>query len=228
MTIGAIVVCRFDSKRLPGKVLADIAGKPLLWYVLTRCFAASRLNRIIVATSDRPVDDPILEYCASQSIAAFRGSANNVAARMLHCAEQVGLDYFFRINGDSPCVEPSLLDLAVSKLQDYPWDFITNLYPRSFPYGISVELISTATYRKVYPEILDSGHLEHATQYLYQNLGLFRWQNILRCGEDLSQKRLTIDTSEDLVWFRDLTSKTQNRWATLSHEEIVTKYSDSR
>jgi len=228
LTVGAVVLCRLDSQRLPGKVMADVLGRPLLWYVLTRCFAVASIGQVIVATSDRAVDDPIYEYCASQGIRVFRGPGENVAGRMLFCAEDAGLDYFFRINADSPCLEPWLLEKAVAQIGERNWDFITNLYPRSFPYGVSVELIKSATYRKIYPSILQSGQREHPTQYLYQHLDLLIWRNIIREGKDLSSTRLTVDTVEDLVWFRNLAVKTQDRWSSIGHEEIVANYCELR
>lgn len=224
MRIGAVVLCRLDSQRLPGKVLAEAAGKPLLWYVLTRCSAASILARIIVATSDRGVDDPICEYCACQGVATFRGSAEDVAGRMLACAEEADLDYFFRVNADSPCLEPDLLEQAAALVAESRLDLVTNLFPRSYPYGVSVELLCTATYRRVYPDILLAGQWEHATQYLYRHLDRLCYRNLRREGEDLSAVRLTVDTVDDLKWFRNLASQTLDRWTSIGYEEIVTHH----
>jgi spore coat polysaccharide biosynthesis protein SpsF len=222
MRVGAIILCRLDSKRLPGKVLADVAGKPLLWYVLSRCLAVRCLDKVFVATSDRLVDNPIDDYCRSQGYRIFRGPAEDVAARLLLCAEQAGLDYFFRVNADSPCLKPRLLEQALGLSRNGDWDLITNLHPRSFPYGISVELLKTSSFRKAYPAMVQAGQTEHATQYLYQHLELFRWHNILHSGEDLSSMRLTVDTAEDLHWFRSLVSRTDGAWDRVSYERILT------
>src|SRR6187401_1254787 len=145
MIAGAIVVARLDSRRLPGKVLADIGGEPLLWYVISRVQLVRAFEgRVVIATSDRPVDDPLADCCQARGWPVFRGSADDVAGRLLACAEHHGWEWFARINGDSPLTDPELLGEAceVASFDDH--DFVTNLQPRSFPYGVSAELLRTS------------------------------------------------------------------------------------
>jgi spore coat polysaccharide biosynthesis protein SpsF len=213
MAVGAIVVCRLDSERLPAKVLRTVNGKPLLWYVISRCKLVTELNNnIIVATSNRGIDEPIVEYCKSKKLKIFCGSAEDVSGRVLNCAQANKLKYFFRVNADSPFLEPSLLKHAWDIILSSDYDFVTNLYPRSFPYGVSVELIKTDAFRTAYQHMTVQEHFEHVTSFIYQNISHFRYFNILREGDNLSNIRLTIDTEDDWRIFKPLITKAKIRW----------------
>jgi spore coat polysaccharide biosynthesis protein SpsF (cytidylyltransferase family) len=229
MKAGAIIVARMDSRRLAGKVLADVEGLPLLWYVASRARLVKAFNdRIFVATSDRAVDDPLAAYCDSQGWRVFRGSPDDVAGRILACAEHYGCDWFARINADSPLVDPELLGEAceVAELDDH--DFVTNLQPRSFPYGVSVELIRTAFYRQAYARFRGPEDREHVTRYLYDTIAEIRYANFTHRGEDLSGERLTVDTPEDLAAFRSFVASLRRDWLDVSYADAVRHFQQPR
>jgi spore coat polysaccharide biosynthesis protein SpsF (cytidylyltransferase family) len=222
MDIGAIVVGRMDSRRLPGKVLADVAGAPLLAYVVSRVRLVRALaGRVVVATSDRPLDDPIAELCRAEGWPVFRGSAEDVAGRVLACATEHGWDWLARVNGDSPFTDPELLAEACEAAELGDLNLITNLQPRSFPYGVSVELIRTGFYRQAYARFRDAGDYEHVTRYLYAHLTYTRFVNIPHRGEDLSSFRLTIDTPDDLTTFRRFVGSLHRDWLDVTFADAV-------
>lgn len=193
----AIVLCRLDSSRLPGKVLRPIQRRPLLHWVVDRVSAIGSFQQTpIVATTSRRVDDPIAEYCAGHNIECFRGSSRDVAQRTLRCAEKYELDWFARVNADSPLVDPSLIELACEVAARGEVDFVTNVSPRTFPYGVSVELVRTKRYRDIYQEMWSEDHFEHVTQILYQPEQNIQTHSIIS-PEDLSGFRLTVDTQLD-------------------------------
>lgn len=223
--IGAIIFCRLDSRRLPGKVLKDVCGKPLLWYVISQCQQVTSITpNIIMATSDRPIDDPIDQYGKELGIRVFRGSLENVAERALMCAQEYQLDYFFRINADSPFIDPDLLSKAYDIVTHKNYDLITNLYPRSFPYGVSVELIKTSTFKSIYQRMVKPEHFEHITQFFYQNIMSFSYYNLTHQGEDLSPIRLTVDTEDDFEKLLIARSKLKDSWQTLGYLEVANFY----
>ena len=227
MNIGAIVLCRMDSQRLPGKPLRAVAGKPLLWYVLARCRQVAELSdSLVIATSSRPVDDPIVRYGEEHGIPVFRGSADNVAERVLRCAERFELEAFFRVNGDSPFVEPSLLVQACDLARCETYDFVTNLAPRSFPYGVSAELVATRVYNIAVRAMTSSDHREHVTKYLYDNLEQYRHFNIAHDGDDLSSICMTVDTPSDLQVFVDFVRAHGRDWPNVPFECGVRFYKD--
>jgi len=222
MRIGAIIPCRLDSTRLPAKVLATIKDKPLLWYVITRCRQVSAFcGNIVVATTLRSVDDRIVAYCKEEGVAAFRGDSMNVARRLLDCALEYDLALFCRANGDSPFLEPALIGQACNIAHSLDYDIVTNLAPRSFPYGVSVEIIKTKAFRSAVDQMWKPEHLEHVTAYFYENLRSFKYHNILRIGKDMSAIRMTVDTKKDLAIFRRVVKELGSQWTSLSYMDVV-------
>ncbi len=220
-TLGAVVLCRLDSKRLPGKVLIDIHGHPLLWYVLERCRHVEALDHIVVATTARPVDDSIVEYCEQEHVDVFRGNVNDVAQRVLGCARQYNMDYFARINGDSPFCSPTLLNQAWHIARTQPVDIVTNLVERSFPYGVSVEIFRTAVFEAGYHHLDQPRYQEHSTLFFYENIDNYRHYNIRRAGDNLSDVRLTVDTPQDLETFRAIVAASSRAWSEIDYQEAV-------
>ena len=163
------------------------------------------MERVVLATSERPVDDPLAEYAISQDIAVYRGDLYDVASRLMSCAAKFGADYFVRLNGDCPFLDPLLVAEGISYCRDGTVDFVTNLVKMTFPYGIAVEIVKLATFRKIYKDIVLSEDHEHVTKYLYDHLGSF---NVL-CMEselpELAATRLVVDTEEDFRMFEVMT-----------------------
>jgi spore coat polysaccharide biosynthesis protein SpsF (cytidylyltransferase family) len=224
MRIGAITLCRLDSSRLPGKVLKLVQGQPLLQYVLTRCRQVEGLTDLVVATSDRPIDDAIADFCQQADVKVFRGSTQNVTRRLLDAAMEQSWNYVFRINADSPFLEPDLLSQAIRLIEQTKYDLVTNLYPRSFPYGVSVELIRVASLQKAIASMYTPEHFEHVTQFFYQNMEQFQYYNIARTGTDLSKIRLTVDTETDFRRFEQAIVALGSNWLSVPYTKVVELY----
>jgi spore coat polysaccharide biosynthesis protein SpsF len=218
----AIVVCRLDSSRLPGKVLRPVMGRPLLSWILTRLERTTCFDRgLIVATSTRPVDDPIAAYCDARGIRCFRGAGDDVAGRVLACAETYRLNWFARVNADSPFVDSELLEQACRVAAEMSIDLVTNLSPRTFPYGVSVELVRVSAFRRAYKRMSTPAHFEHVTRILYEIPRLCSRYNLCRAGDDLSNQRLTLDTAEDWERFLRIVHRARNRAEQISYEEAI-------
>jgi spore coat polysaccharide biosynthesis protein SpsF (cytidylyltransferase family) len=179
---------------------------------------------LVVATTDRPVDDPIVAFCGEHGYQCYRGPTEDVSGRLLGAATELGLDWFYRLNGDSPYVDPALLAEAWRIACGGEYDLVTNLAPRSFPYGISVELIRTGAYAIARRGMTEPRHLEHATLFLYEHLHYFRYYNMLLEGEDQSGVRLTVDTEEDYAFFVQAVNALGSRWPDFSFREAVELY----
>jgi len=222
MKTGVIILCRMNSSRLPGKPLADVCGRPLLSYLCDRLQPLQDDGiSIVVATSDAWHDDSIQDYCESQDIHCFRGSLNHVAQRMLACAEQYGFDWFARVNGDSPFVDSELLRKGFEICPDRHFDFITNLAPRSYPYGVAVEILRTSWLERLeqtQPLLIDP---EHVTARFYNNLHQIRYYNVSQVGNEHTRCQLTIDSREDLNWFRGFIAEHCSQWPQVSFEDAV-------
>ena len=107
------------STRLPGKVLADIGGMPMVIKVAARASKAATLDQIIVATTIDPSDDPVEAACAQWDIPCFRGSRNDVLDRFYQAALQFGARTIVRLTADCPLIDPKVIDLTVMGLLGY-------------------------------------------------------------------------------------------------------------
>lgn len=197
MNDAIIVFARLDSSRLPGKALRPIAGKPLIDRVIDRCLAASRGSPVIVATSDRAVDDAIANHVSRRDVPLFRGAAEDVAGRALACAEEYGLDLFMRISGDSPFIDPALIDRCLDRARDGAADLVTNVFPRTYPAGVSVEAIRRVAMRRIVEETLDIEDREHVTRYAYRRAERFTIENLEAPDDRYSGLSLSVDTPDD-------------------------------
>jgi spore coat polysaccharide biosynthesis protein SpsF (cytidylyltransferase family) len=186
------------SSRLPGKVLADLAGRPALAWLLERLEHATELDAVVVATSTAPADDAVEQFCAQLGQAVHRGPLEDLAARVLGAADAFGLDALVRVNGDSPMLDQRLVDRGVALLRASGADLVSNVRPRSFPPGQSVETLRTAALRTAVQRMVDDDDREHVTGWLYRHADELR---ILRFEQDpaVTAPPLTLDTPEDHV-----------------------------
>ena len=197
MKIAAIIQARMSSRRLPGKVLRLIGDNPLLGYLLDSLSKVFYLDQIIIATSDGLDDDPIARFARERGVGCFRGELDNVARRLYRAAIEGGVSHFVRVNGDSPLLDYRLINVACQKLNKGSPDLVTNVHPRTFPKGQSVELIRTAAMAKVLKETNDSACLEHVTPYFYLNPSRFRIESF-QSNTLLNHLDYSVDTLEDL------------------------------
>ncbi len=204
MTLGAIVLARFDSSRLPGKGLIEVSGRPLLAYTIERLRKVPALERIILATSDRNMDDGLAAFAATSGVECFRGSAADVAGRVLRCAQAFNIDAFARVNGDSPLIDYDAITDAIRRYDGTGADVVTNVFPRSFPSGASVEIVRTKAFERAYAAMTKPGHFEHVTKFFYDNPGAFSIINMDSKDPALTLINLAVDTREDLERFRNL------------------------
>ncbi|MGE8136138.1 N-acetylneuraminate synthase family protein [Novosphingobium subterraneum] len=222
MKTGIIILTRYNSRRLPGKILMELGGRTVLGLILDRINRAVPDRPVVVATSDEASDDPIAHYCRRAGVACFRGSLNDVAGRFLACAEANGWDYAVRINGDNVFVDPRTLSEITAIADTGVFDLVTNVPGRTFPYGMSVEVVRTAFYREQMAVVSDVGHREHVTSWLYDNPDIgnrYLYRN-LRCpaatGLDLA-----LDDADDLDRIRAMLDAAGPDVAMLDMADIV-------
>jgi spore coat polysaccharide biosynthesis protein SpsF len=204
MRIGVVIQARLSSHRLPGKVLRSLCGRPLLSALIERLRHAPGHPEIVVATSDESADDPLVGYCEAHPIPCYRGSLPNVAGRCLEAAESRAFDAFFRVCADSPLLDVSLFEQATAMAESAgDWDLITNVHPRTFPPGQSVELIRTETLRHSLRDFDSVEHFEHVTRFFYENDQRFAIHNFSAIRDD-RDLRFTVDTPADLIRIEQL------------------------
>ncbi len=167
--VGIVLLARYNSRRLPGKALKKIAGKPVLSYIIERLKTVVPTQQIILATSSNKSDDVLANYAKDIGIACFRGSLEKVALRFYEAAQQLNCTYACRINGDNIFLDPAVLATMVQEAQQGQYHFLSNVKARTFPKGMSVEIVAMAYYQKHLTTILNSAYYtEHVMVYLYE------------------------------------------------------------
>ena len=198
MIINAIIQCRMTSKRFPGKVLAPFLGKPLIDHIVDQVKKTNFCSSIILATSTNKADDPLCSYAKQIGLKVVRGPLNDVVQRFALAVNQYRCDAFFRVCGDSPLLLPNLFDHAALIYKNKSYDLITNVFPRTYPVGMTVELIKTTTFLEAIEYINSQNEKEHLTRYFYNNFDNFQIYNI-ECDVTVDQNfKLAIDEHFDL------------------------------
>ena len=221
MNVGIIILCRYDSTRLPGKILKKIGPKIVLEYIYERLSLVTRAQSIIVATSNEKNDDKIAGFCSNNDIKCYRGENENVANRILACAQENRFDYFIRINGDNVFPDAVLIDEMVDIAIEGGYDFISNVKGRTFPIGMCVEILKTAFYKNIVGKFDDPSHFEHVTLYLYENGALdnaFFFMN--EACPQASGLRLALDNEEDFVFLNSIVRKMRKPHTEYSFKEM--------
>ncbi|MGD0534544.1 MAG: NTP transferase domain-containing protein [Methanoregula sp.] len=206
MRFGAIIQARLSSQRCPGKVLKTVVEKPLLQYIIERLKQCDDIDSIVIATSTETSDNPIGSFCTNYNIPCMRGSLENVAGRFNDVLKHYPWDAFVRVNGDSPMIDQSLIKKGIDKFREDNFDIVTNVFPRSYPPGQSVEIIRSDTFRKTYPLMNKQEYFEHVTPYFYQNsqkFSIFNFHSEINYGN----LHLAIDTPQDFQVFSTIVSK---------------------
>jgi spore coat polysaccharide biosynthesis protein SpsF (cytidylyltransferase family) len=205
MVIVALIQARMGSSRLPGKVLAEIEGRPMLLHIVDRLLAANGPDLVGVATSDQESDSPIRALAEEHDIPVFAGSEDDVVDRFLRAARHFDAEAVVRVTGDSPFVDPEVVDRLVSayRTRGEMVACVSNHDPPSYPLGLDAEIYPTATFDRLWNDITDPFWRDWFAIYMRKRPAKFP---ILNVGyrEDLSHIRLTVDYPADLRLAREL------------------------
>jgi len=204
--MGAIVQARMSSQRFPKKVLFEVAGKPMLQYLLERLNHCNYLDPIVVATSVDDSDSPIAKHCELHGVACHRGSLTNVAGRFKEVLDIYEFDSFVRINGDSPLLDQRLIEKGVNVFIAGDFDIVTNAQERTYPKGQTVEILRADTFRYGYELMQAEDEFEHVTPYFYKHLDDFKIHNFA-LSQNLNGIQLSVDTEQDMDTFAAIVSR---------------------
>ena len=224
--IAAIIQARMGSTRLPGKVLRELSGIPMLQFQVNRVRKSRLLNQTIVATSTLTQDDEIARFCSSKDIPYFRGSENDVLSRYYGAAKAYCVDTIVRITADCPLVDPAVIDRSIELFENNTFDYVANTVPPEtshFPDGSDVEIVSLQALERANREVTSESDREHVTFYFWKS----KQKNSFSSGQldndqDWSKYRFTVDYPEDydvVTRIVELLNKS-NQFGTL--EEIIT------
>lgn len=201
----AIIQARLGSTRLPGKALCLLSGKPLLAHVIERVRAAGRVDRVVVATTDRPEDAAIETLAYELDVECFRGSERDVLDRFYRAAAATGAvegDTIVRITGDCPLQDPAVIDEVVARLASQSVDYTST--PANYPEGLDVEAFSFDALRTAQEEATLPSEREHVTPYLKNHPERFVCDTWTNGVVDDHTMHWSVDTEADFAFVEKL------------------------
>jgi glutamate-1-semialdehyde 2,1-aminomutase len=196
VTTVAIVQARMGSTRLPDKVMEPINGRPMIDLLLERLARASRVDSIILATSEDARNGPLIECAERLGYPTYAGSEDDVLDRFYQAAKLMHADTVVRITGDCPLIDPDIVDLVVATFADNAADYVSNTAPATFPDGLDTEVFSFAALETAWNDAHTPFEREHVTPYLRES-GHFETRAV-ESPEDHSNLRWTVDEPDDL------------------------------
>lgn len=199
--IVAVLQARASSRRLPGKVLKPILGKPMLQHQIERVLRARLPQRLVLATSVNADDDPIAELGAACGIAVYRGSLDDVLDRFYRAAKPYAPSHVVRLTGDCPLADPTVIDAVIRFAVDGKYDYASNTIRPTFPDGLDVEVATFAALRTAWQEATSKLDREHVMPFLHRQPERFRLGNYEN-DSDLSAMRWTVDEPADFEMVR--------------------------
>lgn len=226
-TVG-IIQARMTSSRLPGKVLRDLGGKPMLEWVVSRLQRARTVDEIIVATTTDQTDEAIVQWCQGKQIPHSRGSLHDVLDRFYQAARRYDAEVIVRVTADCPLLDPVLVDETVQAFNGLDaapgqFDFAANRLPppfhRTYPIGLDTEVCTFAALERAWREAAQPFHREHVMPYFYEGIETpQRFEKLhvpgfldvyesprgfrvllLNHAQDFGELRWTVDTPVDLA-----------------------------
>jgi spore coat polysaccharide biosynthesis protein SpsF len=205
MKVVASIEARMGSSRLPGKVLADVCGRPALTLLLERLRSCNKIDDIVLATSTSDQDNILEDWGKSEGVAVFRGSEHDVLDRVVRAHEYMNSEIVVEVTGDCPLLDPETIDQGVETFLYNDCDVVTNVKIPSYPQGVDVQVFKLSLLADVAMRITDPAVREHVSLYFYENPREFRVINMIA---DRSRKgpniRLQLDYAEDLSLIRKI------------------------
>jgi spore coat polysaccharide biosynthesis protein SpsF len=223
--VAALVQARTGSSRLPGKVLEDVGGIPLIAHTLRRLRATGRVDDVVLATTVEPGDDALVELARKEGVEAHRGPEQDVLSRLRGAAEACGADAVVRITGDCPLLDPAVVDGVVGALVDgeEPCDYASNVLRRTYPRGLDTEALWTSTLRRIDELATSPEAREHVTWFAYRERpDLFRLRSV-EIGDGRPDLDWSVDTAEDLELVRGLVSLLERPDQPVPWRELVAR-----
>jgi spore coat polysaccharide biosynthesis protein SpsF (cytidylyltransferase family) len=203
-----VIQARMSSTRLPGKVLKEINGKPLLWYLYERITFSSLIERVVIATADTEACQPIIQFAQDNKIECYAGSENDLADRLYQTGKKYNGETIVMITGDCPLTDPEVNDKVIKYFMDNKekYDFVSNAVKPTYPDGLDVSVMPFITLERVWKEVEDPFWREWIYSYIIEHHGSYRTGNVEN-SKDLSHLRWTVDYEEDFSLVTNIFNK---------------------
>lgn len=209
----ASIEARMGSSRLPGKVLADIGGVPALTRLIRRLRQCRALDEFVLATTTSPKDDELVHWAQSNDVPVFRGSEEDVLARVVGAHQMMDSDIVVEVTGDCPLLDPTVIDLGIETYFANDCDVVTNARVPSYPQGADVQVFQLKALSEVADSVWDPAVREHVSLYFYENTERYKIIHLIAPqiwkAENL---RLQLDYPEDLEFIRAVYSRLEPQY----------------
>lgn len=206
VSVHAILQARMSSRRLPGKVLAEVEGRPMIIQHIDRIKRSRRIDNLTVATSTNPSDDPLCDVLRQEGVDFYRGSLDNVAERFADIITRDCPTHVVRLTADCPLADWRVIDLVVESHLSGGVDYTSNSLVRTFPKGLDVEIFRSDVFQRLCGTGLDAEESEHVTLGFYRRVGAFTINNVAN-SLDEGHLRWTVDYPSDLEFVREVYQK---------------------
>jgi spore coat polysaccharide biosynthesis protein SpsF len=220
MIVG-ILQARMSSTRLPGKVLKDVHGAPMILRQLERLARSTRLECVVVATSTDASDDSLVDILRANNVEVRRGSLDDVAGRFNDVVEEFQPETFVRLTADCPLADSTVIDMLIERHQESGADYSSNGLTRTFPVGLDAEVVNAAAFQRMLELELTPAEREHVTMGLYNRPELFTINEVVE-DTDLSGLRWTVDEPEDLAFVQRVYDALYDGKPTFTTADILT------
>lgn len=228
-TVIATIEARMTSRRLPGKVLLEACGKPMLELMIERVRRIEYLDDIVVATTVNGTDQPIVDLCRALGVKVFRGSEDDVLARVLGAARANGADVIVELTGDCPLIDPSVATQVVEFYLIHGFDYVSNDHLRTakslaydtYPWGMDTQVFSTAVLARADIETDDPEDREHVSRYIIREPKFTH--TIITAPPDLRRPELifTLDEPADYSVIKSVFERLYSRNPAFSIRDVI-------
>lgn len=202
-----IGIARMGSSRLPGKVLMDLAGAPVMQWVIDAAWLTRSINDVWIATSTDPRDDEIEEWCHGSSVRCFRGSEDDVLARFAGAAQAANADVVIRATCDCPLLDPNVIGEVIRLRQATNADYACNIHPPTWPDGLDCEVFTRDALDLANCKATRPTDRECVTTYIVRNRHRFSVENLTCPIPNLHRERWVLDTEDDLKFCREIAER---------------------
>lgn len=216
----AIIQARMSSKRLPGKVLKPVMGRPLLSLQIERIKKSKLIDKIVIATSSSAEDQHLEKFCQENKIICFRGPLDNVLERFYLCAKKFNPNHIIRLTGDCPLIHSNFINDIIKFHQQGNYDYSSNSLEPTLPDGLDIEIMSFSTLQQTYKHATLPSELEHVTPFIYNHPKQFRI-GYLTYPRNYSNLRWTVDEPEDFEVIKNIFENLYNKNNNFGFDEIL-------
>lgn len=216
----AIIQARMGSTRLPGKVMREIVGQPMIAHVVERARRIPSVDAVVVATSTHAKEAPLVNYLRKQAVPVVRGPEHDVLARYVQAARTSTAERVVRITSDCPLLMPEVSDRVIQAFDSRRCDYASNTLERTYPRGLDTEVVSRDVLEAAHRSADDTADREHVTRYVLRRPHRFQLCPVTG-NTDCSDLRWTVDEEEDLELVRKIYDALYDEDSHFGYQEVL-------